>query len=84
MTYDQLKQSLSERGFTRVERDDRLLDILPTHIREKGIELWEKWSSDTVKLVRLRLPYNDKKIERFSLSRKKIKRALLNNQGVQL
>ena len=61
-------------GFTRVERDDRLFDVFPDQIREKGIELWERWSKETVELVQIKLPYKEKKIERFTLERKKIER----------
>lgn len=79
-----MKQQVLKEGFTRVERDDRLLDVLPTQTREKGIELWEKWSPEVVELVRIRLPHDENKVERLSIPRKKIEAALIDHYGVQL
>lgn len=70
-------------GFERVERDDRLLDVFPNEIREKGIELWDKWGVDTVEIVRLRTQ-GKKKATRHVVSREVIKRALDLYQVLEL
>jgi len=62
-----------------VERDDRLLDIFPAETREKGIELWEKWSANTVEIIRFHLPYSPKREEHFSFPRKNIEELLYSN-----
>lgn len=78
-----MKQQVLKEGFTRVERDDRLLDVLPTQTREKGIELWEKWSPQTVEIIRIRLPYDGKK-ECFILKRDDIENSLYKNKSVKI
>lgn len=42
MIYQDLLRALYHAGYTRIERDDRLLDVFPKETREKGIELWIK------------------------------------------
>lgn len=84
MTYSKLKQQLYQTNFTRVERDDRLLDVFPEEIRAKGVELWEQWNRDTVKILRLRLPYDNKMITTFTLNRRELEHALLENSNKKL
>lgn len=84
MEYVEFITNLAQAGFTRVERDDRLIDVLPAERSEKGIELWEKWEKETVSLVRLHLPFRPKFIKRYEISRKKIEEALYKNQVKQL
>ncbi len=79
MEYPSLLQKLVQSDFRRVERDDRLLDVFEGEDREKGIELWEKWEKDTIKIVRLHLPFTDKKTWFYQIPRQDIERALLNN-----
>lgn len=67
MEYEKLRQRLLERGYERVERDDRLLDVFPTEIREKGIELWEKSDRHQVSFVRLHLLFHKQRISIFSI-----------------
>ncbi|MEX0649660.1 MAG: hypothetical protein WD200_01525 [Candidatus Andersenbacteria bacterium] len=71
--------NLVEEGFTRVERDDRLLDVYPKENREKGVELWQKWEGDTVHVIRIRLPFNEKTIASYTLSKVQLERDLLEN-----
>lgn len=81
MEYDKLIHNLMEQGFERVERDDRLLDVFPTEIREKGIELWQRWrmSDGVIELRRITLPLTHKQIDKYTLPLPDIERALLTN-----
>lgn len=58
MEYPELLRKLVASDFRRIERDDRLLDVFPGEDREKGIELWEKWEKDSIKIVRIHLPFS--------------------------
>ncbi len=93
MTYQQFSRQLIQDGFDRVERDDRLLDIFPTETREKGVELWEKWlrlarlssrsargAKQEIKILRLHLPFSEKRMKLYSLPRVKIEMLLLSNE----
>jgi hypothetical protein len=84
MAYADIQQKLIERGYKRVERDDRLLDIFPKENREKGIELWERWETKTIHILRLRAPFTAKKIKNYQLPRADIVTALLRNQTLSL
>lgn len=74
-----LYRKLFEDGFTRVERDDRLLDVFPAEISEKGVELWEKWGNRDIYLVRIHLPLRPKFVRLYKLKREKIESALQAN-----
>lgn len=84
MEYIEFISALAQNGFTRVERDDRLLDIFPSEQSEKGIELWEKWEAKTIHLVRLHLPFRGKFVKRYRLPRQKIEQALYSNKQKKL
>lgn len=73
---ENIYNELVAEGFERVERDDRLLDVFPKEVREKGIELWDKWGADTVEIVRV-YTQGKKKNTRHTYSRK-ILEELLN------
>ena len=79
MTYTDLLRTLYWGGFDRVERDDRVLDVFPTQTREKGVELWEQWGKQEVKILRVRLPFNAKKLELFVLARAQLESLLQRN-----
>lgn len=77
--------SLEQANFVRVERDDRLLDVFPKENREKGVELWERWDKDMVELVRVRLPYVEKRQpQHFVILRTEIEEALNQNLTIKL
>ena len=84
MTYEEKKEELLKKGFTRVERDDRLLDIYPKETREKGIELWQKWEEKEIKIIKLREPFGERKQEETSIKRSKIEQALLKHKELIL
>jgi len=84
MTYGDLLRALFYAGYQRVERDDRLLDVFPDQDREKGIELWERWMTDEVRILRVRVPFVEKKLELFSLKRKDLEKLLSENTVEQL
>ncbi len=65
--------------FTRIERDDRLLDIFPAEDREKGIELWEKWELATVHLVRVRIPFTIEALKLYRFGREEMEALLQKN-----
>lgn len=84
MTYEELVMLLWEAGYERIEHDDRLFDIFPREIREKGVELWERSQSDTVQLVRIRLPYSAASLQLFQLPRAKVTKLLSENRRAEL
>lgn len=71
-------------GFERIERDDRMLDIFPNETREKGIELWDKWTKAEVEIIRIHLPKGEKGISRYKFQRQVIEHALVQNKKMQL
>lgn len=73
---EDLYNELVSDGFERVERDDRLLDVFSKEVREKGIELWDKWNADTVEIIRLHVPKGRKGMTRYTFDRKKIQELL--------
>jgi hypothetical protein len=79
MTYVDLLKNLYHAGYDRIERDDRLLDVFTKEIREKGIELWEQWESEEVKILRVRLPFDPDKLELFILARAQLESLLRRN-----
>lgn len=81
---EDLYNKLIAEGFERIERDDRVLDIFPHETREKGIELWDKWTEDTVEIIRLHLPRGEKGIRRYTFQRKEVEDALLHNKKLSL
>lgn len=84
MQYSSLVSLLFEKDFTRIERDDRLLDIMPEEDREKGVELWERYTDDKIQLVRVRLPYSVKKLKFYEISKQEFDMALLTNDTMSL
>jgi hypothetical protein len=76
MNYDYMSSRLLKAGFTRIERDDRLLDVFPDQTREKGVELWERWSNSDVFIVGIWLPYSRKHLCLYSVPRGKLAEAL--------
>ncbi|MEX1112822.1 MAG: hypothetical protein WEC84_05155 [Candidatus Andersenbacteria bacterium] len=78
-TYTVFTQQLIQEGFTRVERDDRLLDVYTKENREKGVELWQAWDEEIVRIVRIRLPFNEKNVTRHDLRRVQLEKDLLDN-----
>ncbi len=79
MTYVELLKNLYHAGYDRIERDDRLLDVFTKEIREKGIELWEQWGPEEVKILRVRLPFDPDKLELFILARGQLESLLRRN-----
>lgn len=71
-------------GFTRVERDDRLLDIFPIEDREKGVELWEHWSKRDVQILRVKLPFDEKKLVLHQIKRHQLESLLMANSVEEL
>ena len=84
MTYQQLVQELQEAAFTRIERDDRLLDTFSKETREKGVELWEKIDGEELLLVRVRLPYASKNLRLYRLPVMQIEQWLTANETREL
>lgn len=82
--YGDLLRILFKAGFTRVERDDRLLDIFPIEDREKGIELWEHWGKRFVRLVRVKLPFDSEKISLYQIKRGDLEALLMANTVEEL
>jgi hypothetical protein len=78
--YDQLIIN----GFERIERDDRMLDVFTNETREKGIELWEKWTDNKVEIIRLHLPKGENGMSRYIFQRKEIETALEENKELRL
>lgn len=79
MNYAELLRALYHAGYQRVERDDRLLDVFPAEDREKGIELWERWSPEEVRVLRVRLPFELKHLQLFIFLRAALEKLLQEN-----
>lgn len=84
MDYSELLGYLYRSGYTRIERDDRLLDIFPLEDREKGVELWEKWATDGVYLLRVTIPYATKKLRLYGFKRSRLETMLQKNSVADL
>lgn len=78
-TYKEFLKQMMSLGYLRIERDDRIFDIIPTKTREKGIELWEKQTDQEVTIIQLHLPYDVKRVKTLSVSRHKLEVALQTN-----
>lgn len=74
-------KAINLEGFTRIERDDRLLDVFPKETIEKGIELYEKWTDVEVEIVRM---HNSKNITKHVFSRNEIEEALVEHKVLVL
>lgn len=94
MTYADLFRALYLAGYSRVERDDRLLDIFRNQTREKGVELWEKWplrgqqekrwGDDDIRLIRLRVPFETATVQMFEVSRGQLESLLMASRPMEL
>ncbi|HSX24440.1 MAG TPA: hypothetical protein VLG69_00535 [Candidatus Andersenbacteria bacterium] len=71
------RKAIDLTGFTRIERDDRLLDVFPKETIEKGVELWEKWTDKEVEIIRI---HDSKNITKHVFSREQVENALIKNQ----
>ena len=79
MGYSAFIQKLIVAGYSRVERDNRLLDIFPRETNEKGVELWEKWEENSVHIMRVRLPFSVDAVTQHKLARQEVESALQQN-----
>ena len=83
-TYKKFTKQVITEKYRRIERDDRILDIIPDQTRAKGVELWEKIHDNHVIIIRLRLPYSSNKIKTYSISRPELESALYTNTRLSL
>lgn len=84
LDYGDFLRLVFKTGFTRVERDDRLLDIFPVEDREKGVELWEHWSKRDVQIIRVKLPFDEKKLVLYQIKRGELEALLMANTVEEL
>ena len=84
MEYSELLRQLYQASYTRVERDDRLLDVFARETRAKGIELWENWQDQTVSLLRIHLPLSLDGLKLYSLPRQELEVLLYKNKVTSL
>jgi len=84
VSYQKVIKDLLEQGFNRVERDDRLLDVLTLETREKGIELWEKWDKEEIHITRIHEPQDIQSVIEYLLLRSLVEQALQNNTTIEL
>lgn len=84
MGYGDLLRLVFRAGFTRVERDDRLLDIFPVEDREKGIELWEHWGKRHIQILRVKLPFDPAKLILYQIKRTQLESLLIENTTEEL
>lgn len=74
-------KAINLEGFSRIERDDRLLDVFPKETIEKGIELYEQWTDTEVEIVRI---HNAKNVTKHIFPRGKIEDGLRENNVLLL
>jgi hypothetical protein len=84
MEYQDIFKALYNEDYQRVERDDRILDVFSSQTREKGIELWEKWSDFEVRILRIKEPLSDKNVQLFIIARGQLESLLKNYQTARL
>ena len=84
MEYADFISKVIPAGFTRVERDDRLLDIFTDQTLEKGVELWERWTPTHVAIIRVRLPFTPRELTLYRLSRPTLEAKLTDNKPGKL
>ncbi|MEO6078075.1 MAG: hypothetical protein ABIP54_04775 [Candidatus Andersenbacteria bacterium] len=77
---EESSEAIIEDGFSRIERDDRLLDVFPKETLDKGVQLYEKWTDTEVKIIRVHL----KNITKHVFPRTEIEKALKNNKRIEL
>lgn len=82
--YGDLLRLVFKAGFTRVERDDRLLDIFPVEDREKGVELWEHWGKRHIQILRVKLPFDPTKLILYQITRTQLESLLIENTTEEL
>ena len=75
-----LHEQLIREGFDPVPRDDRLFDVLPYLTRDRGFELWEKWTDTKVNLVAWKFQDSKFKPQSLEIPRQKIEDALRAHQ----
>ncbi|MCE9643275.1 MAG: hypothetical protein K8Q97_03045 [Candidatus Andersenbacteria bacterium] len=73
---EESNKTINLEGFSRIERDDRLLDVFPKESIEKGIELWEKWTDTEVEIIRI---HDTQNITKYVFLRERIENALRGN-----
>ena len=73
---EESNKTINLKGFSRIERDDRLLDVFPKETIEKGVELYEKWTDTEVEIIRI---HDGKNIAKYVFSREHIENALRGN-----
>ena len=84
MKYEDIIEVVKEAGFERIERDDRLLDVLPYQTREKGVELWELVKNKDTYLLYLRLPYDAKRQRLYAMPSSELNEQLLQYEEMVL
>lgn len=84
LLYGDFLRLVFKTGFTRVERDDRLLDIFPIEDREKGVELWEHWRKRDVQILRVKLPFDQEKLVLYQIKRGELESLLIDNSVEEL
>ena len=84
MIYGELFLALYEADYERVERDDRLLDVFSRETKEKGVELWERWDAEVVRILRVRLPFSATDLKLFEIPLKEIEELLEENRRADL
>lgn len=78
------REELEGQGFNPVPRDDRLFDVFPQLTRDRGFELWEKWSDDEIELVAVKFQDPKVKPKHLKFPRQEIEARLLENSQITL
>ena len=78
---EESNKTINLEGFSRIERDDRLLDVFPKESIEKGVELWEKWTDTEVAIIRI---HDARNIAKHVFLRERIESSLRRNTVLSL
>lgn len=85
MKYEEARQVLEAHHFQRAERDDRIFDVFAKEIRDKGVELWDRYSEEQLTVARLPVyPFRPKGITVTAIPKKKIEELLQQNKQTSL
>lgn len=85
MKYEEARKILEEHNFERAERDDRIFDVFTKEIRDKGVELWDRYTKGKLTIIRLPVyPFRPKGITVTTIPSQEVSKLLKQNKPAHL